>query len=123
MSDNELPPIRSPRTLAEWKLCKPGDTICLLGFTVHVTEQNYQPIMDDLDWYLNWWQGGQLADWILPNPNPSNLTRFQLAIDRAYIASGIIKVLAKYADRIEKQPGFWERLRLFFGGEVPLDDD
>jgi hypothetical protein len=114
--------IRSPQTIAEWKLCRPGDTIELLGFTVHVTEQNYQPIMDELDWYIGWFEGGLLADWILPNPNPSKLTRFQLAVDKAYIASGFIKVLAKYADKTEKQPGFWDRLKMIFGGGVPLND-
>ncbi len=123
LNDNELPSIRSPMSVAEWKLCKPGDTICLLGFTVHITEQNYQPFMDDLDWYINWYLGDRLGAWILPNPNPSGRARLSQSITNAYIASGIIKALSKYADKNEKQPGFWDRVRLAFGGEVLLHDD
>ena len=121
MSDS--PFVRCPQTLAEWKLCRPGDTICLLGFTVHVTEQNFQPMMDELDWYINWFEGDRLGNWILPNPNPSAAGRFSQALTNAYIASGIIRALAKYADKGEQQPGFWERLKMIFGGGVPLDDD
>jgi hypothetical protein len=106
----------------EWKLCRPGDTIELLGFTVHITEQNYQPFMDELDWYIQWYLGDRLGNWILPNPNPSAMGKLSQSITNAYIASGIIKVLSKYADR-DSQPGFWERLRLAFSGEVPLYDD
>ena len=69
MSDSPL--VRCPQTLAEWKLCRPGDTICLLGFTVHITEENFEPFMNDIDWYVNWFEGDRLGAWILPNPNPS----------------------------------------------------
>ena len=110
---------RSPMTLAEWKLCKPGDTIHLLGYTVHITEENFEPFMNDIDWYVNWFEGDRLGNWILPNPNPSGRARFSQALTNAYIASGIIKALAKYADKGEKQPGFWDRLRATFGG-VPV---
>ena len=122
MSDNELPSIRSPMTIAEWKLCRPGDTICLLGFTVHITEENFEPFMNDIDWYVNWFEGDRLGNWILPNPNPSAAGRLSQSLTNAYIASGIIKALAKYADKDEQQPGFWERLKMIFGGGVPLDD-
>jgi len=120
---SDLPNVRSPMTVAEWKLCKPGDTIHLLGFTVHITEENFEPFMNEIDWYVNWFEGDRLGNWILPNTNPSAAGKFSQALTNAYVASGIIHALAKYADKDEQQPGFWDRLKLFFGGGVPLDDD
>ena len=58
---SDLPLVRCPQSLAEWQLCKPGDTICLLGFTVHITEENFKPFMNDMDWYVNWFEGDRLG--------------------------------------------------------------
>jgi len=119
---SESPLVRSPQSLAEWKLCRPGDTIELLGFTVHITEKNYEPFMDEIGWYLNFYMGDRIGAWILPNPNPSARTRFSQSLTNAYVASGIVKVLSKYSTR-DNRPGFWDRLKLILGGGVPLDGD
>ncbi len=113
--------VRSPTTLAEWKLCKPGDVIELLGYRVEITEANYHPFMNEIMWYVNWFIGGQIGDWILPNPNPSKLTRYQIAVDNLYVVSGIMKVLAKYERKEDRDPhrGFMHYWRTLFGG-VPL---
>ena len=114
--------VRTPMTVAEWQLCRPGDRIELLGFTVEITEQNYKPFMDEIMWYVNFFLGDRIGAWILPNPNPSGRARFSQALTNTYIASGIVKVLSKYSKK-EDRPGLLERLRLAFGGGVPLYDD
>jgi len=119
---SDSPLVRCPQTLAEWRLCRPGDTIDLLGFRVELNEQNYEKFMREIMWYINFYLGDRIGAWILPNPNPSSRTRFSQALTNMYIASGIVKVLSKYAHK-DKQPGFLERLRLAFGGGVPLYDD
>ena len=47
---------------------------------------------------------------------------FSQALTNAYIASGIIKALAKYADKTRNSRDSWENLKMIFGGGVPLDD-
>jgi len=113
--------VRCPQSLAEWKLCRPGDTIDLLGFRVELNDQNYEPFMDEIMWYVNFYLGDRIGNWILPNPNPSARARFSQSLTNTYVASGILKVLSKYSTR-DNSPGFWDRLKLIFGGGVPLDD-
>ena len=121
MSEYELPPsgmLRSPRTVAEWRLCRPGDVIQLMGIELEITEENYGPFMRELSWYIDWYLGDRLGDWLMPNYNPSGATRFGDAVTRAYIANGIYQTLCKYAGH---RPGFWERMKIAFRGRTPLE--
>ena len=68
-------------------------------------------------WFVDWFIGDRVGDWIIPNHNPSTTTRVQDVITRAYIANGIYRTLAKYAGH---RPGFFERMRIAFFGGVPL---
>jgi hypothetical protein len=122
---DKMPPIRevrSPMTLAEWQLCKPGDTIRLFDIRVEITEENYEPFMAEIGWYLNWWLGGKVGEWIMPNRNPSRSTLIGNAIDNAYIATGIYRTLCKYSVN-PHVPSFWQRMRTAFSGGVPLHDE
>ena len=110
--------ISSPQSVAEWKLCKIGDTIELFGFTVILTEENYKPFMKDIMWYVNWWLGDRLGDWILPNDNPGKLTKLLNFNTNLYIATGIYATLRKFSVKEEKV-GFIQKMKMMFGG-VPL---
>src|ERR1017187_5232479 len=80
LSEHELPPsgeLRSPMTVAEWRLCKPGDVIRLFGFEVLITEENYEPFMREIGHFVNCYLGDRLGAWIIPNYNPSTTTRIQ----------------------------------------------
>ena len=86
MSEYELPPsgmLRSPRTVAEWRLCKPGHVIQLMGIELEITEENYGPFMKELSWYIDWYLGDRLGDWLMPNYNPSGATRFGDAVTKS----------------------------------------
>ena len=112
------PRMFAPQTLAEWKLCKPGDIIRLLGFTVEITEENYNPFMREIMWYVNYWIGDRVANWTFPNNDPGKVTRFYDVTTRMYIANGIYKTLAKYACE-KKEVGFFEGLQQkFFGVQL-----
>lgn len=109
--------LRSPHTLAEWRLCRPGDVIQLFGLEVEITPQNYQPFIREIMHYVNWYVGDRIGNWIMPNYNPSVTTRVQDVITNAYITNGIYRTLCKYAGH---RPTFWQRMRIAFGGGVPL---
>ena len=120
MSEYEMPPpgeLRSPMTVAEWRLCRPGDVIQLFGFELLITEENYRPFMAEIMHFVNWYVGDRIGNWIMPNFNPSTTTRVQDVLTNAYIANGIYRTLAKYSGQ---RVGFWQRLRFAFGGGVPL---
>lgn len=109
--------LRSPQTLAEWQLCRPGDVIQLMGIEVAITKENYKPFMREIMHYVNWYVGDRIGDWIMPNNNPSVTTRVQDVITRAYITNGIYRTLCKYAGH---RTTFWQRMKIAFFGGVPL---
>ena len=68
-----MPPpgeLRNPMTVAEWRLCRPGDVIQLFGFELLITEENYRPLMAEIMHFVNWYVGDRIGNWIIPNFNP-----------------------------------------------------
>lgn len=122
-SEIVLPPsgeLRSPQTLAEWQLCRPGDVIRLMGYEVLITEENFEPFMKEIGHFVNWYVGDRLGNWIIPNNRPSTTTKIQDVLTNAYIANGILRTLAKYSGQ---RVGFFQRMKAAFGGGVPLRYD
>ena len=77
-------------TVAEWRLCRPGDVIQLFGFELSITEENYRPFMAEIMHFVNWYVGDRIGNWIMPNFNPSATTRFKTCLPTPILRTAFI---------------------------------
>ena len=87
LSEHELPPsgeLRSPMTVTEWRLCRPGDVIRLFWFEVLITEENCEPFMREIGHLCQLVFGRPAGAWIIRTTIPAQPPGFKRDYERLH---------------------------------------